>query len=160
MLTLTLTSTVVPSTRLGCSSSSSLTAWVVVDGCFVGNTISGGTFSPNVRASFAMRLRLISASLGMAGMVGVTGVGTPRSARRVEDVLLGCGDMGNGTRTSVRSTGTVFKRRTRGRGASAERRGREEKPFGIGNASREEDDELADAEVYRSRAFFMGEGNG
>lgn len=40
-----------------------------------------------------------------------------------------------GTRTSPASTGTAFKRRTRGRGASAERRGLDEKDFGMGSVS-------------------------
>lgn len=80
---------------------------VVDDGAKI---ISGGMFSPNVRVSFAMRLRRISASDGSRGpseMVGDIGI-TP-----MDD---------NGTRVSSGETGTVLMRRTSGRGPSAERR--------------------------------------
>ena len=40
----------------------------------VGKTISGGTFSPNVRASFAMRLRRTSIPDGLGGRSTQTGV--------------------------------------------------------------------------------------
>ena len=55
------------------------------------------------------------------------------------------GDKGKGALTSAASMGTVFNRNTSGRGASAERRGRDEKAFGIGSTSARDDaDELAD----------------
>lgn len=90
-------------------------------------TISGGTFSPNVRLSFAIRFRRISASVGAEG---VTGDGISGRGRAVNG-----DDGGVDTRTSSASTETVLKRRTSGCGASFERRGLALKDFGIGSTS-------------------------
>ena len=44
-------------------------------------------------------------------------------------------DVDRGIRGSEGATGTVFRRRTRGRGVSADRRGRVEKDLGVGRTS-------------------------
>lgn len=88
------------------------------DAAAVGKTYSGGTFSPKVRASFAMRFLRTSAAEGRRGksaQVGVTGSCVEATTK---------GEVG--MRLSSGSTGTVFTRRTSGRGASAARRGFDE----------------------------------
>ncbi len=92
-------------------------------------TISGGTFSPKVRLSFAIRFSRISASEGAEGVVG-DGDGSSGRGRAVNG-----DDGGVVTRTSSASTETVLKRRTSGCGASFERRGRELKDLGMGSTS-------------------------
>ena len=74
-----------------------------------------------------MRFRRISASLGAEGVTGdrTSAAGRGRAVKG--------GDAGAHTRTSSASTETVLKRRTSGRGASLERRGRELNDLGMGS---------------------------
>ena len=92
-----------------------------------GNTYSVGTFSPNVRASFAMRLLRISASDGLRGMSGMTG--EPRVD--VLDAVVG----ERGILVSEGDAGIVLTRRRSDCGGSAGLRGREENDFGVGRVS-------------------------
>lgn len=97
----------------------------VNDSSFDGvKTKCGGTISPSVRVSFAIRLRRVSATDGNAGEVGVT-VGVVDvddvpvvGVRRVLGVD-GAGEVGAHECPGVR--GTALSRSTSGRGSSLER---------------------------------------
>ena len=77
-----------------------------------------------------MRFRRISASLGAEGVTTGDRISAAGRGRAVKG-----GEAGGHTRTSSASTETVLKRRTSGRGASLERRGRELNDLGIGSTS-------------------------
>jgi len=94
-------------------------------------TSSAGIFSPKVRVSFAIFFRRISASVRKTGVVGVGMFEI--ELRRKAEALAVVGEVGT-TRGSVVGTTTGFKRRTRGRGTSAERRPFE-KDLGLGSRS-------------------------
>jgi len=118
--------------------------------CLVGKTYSGGTFSPNVRASLAIFFRRNSDGEGARGsssQVGVLGIFV---------IEVTNGEYGeSGIRLSEGCTGMVLTRKTNGRGASADRRGFDEKDFGVGRTStleqgsgnvRDDTDEFVDEE--------------
>ena len=92
-----------------------------------GKTYSVGTFSPNVRASFAMRLLRISASDGLRGMSGMTG------ESRVDVLEAVVGE--RGILVSEGDAGIVLTRSRGDCGGSTGLRGREENDFGVGRVS-------------------------
>ena len=88
------------------------------------NTSSVGTFSPNVRTTRAILRLRASARLGWIGVVGVGGTSVfAESGERGREWLSG-GDKG-----------TEFRQRTRGLGASPERRDLTARANGIGTSS-------------------------
>ena len=90
-------------------------------------TNSAGTFSPNVRTTRAILRLRASARLGSIGVVGVGGTSVfAESGERGTEWLSG-GDKG-----------TEFTQRTRGPGASPERRGLDTRANGIGTSSIDE----------------------
>lgn len=92
-------------------------------------------FSPRVLVNFAIFFLRTSAGVGKTGVTGVgksLGVMGDKRTLCVEFVRdrVDCG-----MRLSEGATGTVFRRRTRGRGVSADRRGLLENDFGVGRTS-------------------------
>jgi len=95
------------------------------------NTRSAGTFSPNVRTTRAILRLRASARLGSIGVVGVGGT----------SVMAESGVRGTDSKElSWGVKGAEFTQRTRGRGASPERRDLAARTNGIGTSSVDDSD--------------------